>query len=42
MHNYSFVLEVPPPPVNVQYSDVKQTEARITWSYPELYEVTRH
>ena len=39
MHNYSFVLEVPPPPVNVQYSDVKQTEARITWSYPELYEV---
>ena len=39
VHHYSFVLEVPPPPVNVQYSDVKQTEARITWSHPELYEV---
>ena len=37
VRNYSFVLEVPPPPVNVQYSVIRQTEARITWSHPELY-----
>ena len=38
VHNHCFNLEVPPPPVNLQYGDVMQTEARITWSHPELYE----
>jgi len=31
--------EVPPPPVDVQSSDVKQTEALISWSHPELYDM---
>ena len=31
--------ELPPPPVNVQSADVKQTEAVVTWSHPELYDM---
>ncbi|KAL9950786.1 hypothetical protein ACROYT_G043346 [Oculina patagonica] len=31
--------ERPPPPVDVQSADVKQTEAVITWSHPELYDM---
>jgi len=31
--------ELPPPPVNVQSADVKQTEAFITWSHPELFDM---
>ena len=30
------ISELPPPPVNIQSSDVKQTEAVVTWSRPEL------
>ena len=33
------ISELPPPPVNVQSSDVKQTEAVVTWSHPELYDM---
>ena len=38
IHNSPF-SEVPPPPDNVQSRDVKQTEALITWSHPELYDM---
>ncbi|KAL9950782.1 hypothetical protein ACROYT_G043342 [Oculina patagonica] len=31
--------ERPPPPVDVQSADVKQTEAVIMWSHPELYDM---
>ena len=31
--------EIPPPPVNVKASDIKQTEAAITWSHPDLHEM---
>ena len=31
--------ELPPPPVNIQSADVKQTEAVVTWSHPELYDM---
>ncbi|KAJ7358769.1 hypothetical protein OS493_021546 [Desmophyllum pertusum] len=31
--------ERPPPPVNVQSADIKQTEAVIKWSHPELYKM---
>ena len=30
------ISELPPPPVNVQSADVKQTEAVVTWSHPEF------
>ena len=33
------ISEPPPPPVNVQPSDVKQTEAVVTWSHPESYDM---
>ena len=33
------ISELPPPPVNVQSADVKQTEAVVTWSHPELYDM---
>ena len=38
VHNI-LISEVPPPPVDIGSSDVKQTEAVITWSHPELYEM---
>ena len=31
--------ELPPPPENVRASDVERTEAVITWSHPELYQM---
>ena len=34
-----FISEPPPPPFNVQSADVKQTEAVITWSHPEHYDM---
>ena len=30
------ISELPPPPDNVQSSDVRQTEAVVTWSHPEF------
>lgn len=33
------ISEVPPPPVNLGSNDVTYTEALITWSHPELYEM---
>ena len=33
------ISELPPPPVNVQSADVKQTEAVVSWSHPELYDM---
>ena len=33
------ISELPPPPVNVQSADVKQTEAVVTWSHPECYDM---
>ena len=33
------ISELPPPPINVQSSDVKQTEAVVTWSHPESYDM---
>ena len=34
-----FISELPPPPVNVQSADVKQTEAVVSWSHPEHYDM---
>ena len=33
------ISELPPPPVNVQSADVKQTDAVVTWSYPEHHDM---
>ena len=33
------ISELPPPPVNVQSAIVKETEAVVTWSHPELYDM---
>ena len=33
------ISELPPPPVNVQSADVKQTDAVVTWSHPEHYDM---
>ena len=33
------ISELPPPPVNIQSGDVKQTEAVVTWSHPEFYDM---
>ena len=33
------ISELPPPPINVQSADVKQTEAVVTWSHPEFYDM---
>ena len=33
------IPELPPPPINVQSADVRQTEAVVTWSHPEFYDM---
>lgn len=38
MFNFAF-QNFPHPPVNVQSADVKQTEAFITWSHPEFFDM---
>ena len=33
------ISELPPPSVNVQSADVEKTEAVVSWSHPELYDM---
>ena len=36
------ISELPPAPINIQSADVKQTEAVVTWSHPEFYDISSY